>query len=116
MVVRPLRNERLELILYADRQFQRRHVDRISYLETPKDDALIQWYRIVSPNRMELCEGAYLAQFENGVSPCRTHKMGGEWYLSFPNGTRITPLTGHELSILRCSVAAMTIDGQIVEA
>jgi hypothetical protein len=116
MVVRPMRNERLELVMYADRQFQRRHVDKVSYLEIPKDGALIRWYRIVTPNRMKLSECAYLAQFENGVSPCRTVRLGDVWYLAFPDGTRVLPVPGRQLSILRLGPAGIAIDGQIVEA
>lgn len=115
MVVRPLRNERLDLIMYADRQFQRRHVDKLSFLEAPEDGAVFQWYRIVTPSRMELRVDDHLAQLENGVSPCRTRKLGDDWYIAFPSGTKITGMAGRPLSILRFGIGEMAIDGQLVE-
>ena len=116
MVARPLRNERLELIMYVDRQFQRRHFDRMSHLEAPKDDALVKWYRISSPNRLAIQEGQYLMQLDNGVTPCRTKKLGDDWYLVLPSSVRIMETNGRPLSIMRFGITEIAVDGRMIES
>ena len=116
MVVRPLRNEHLDLVLYSERQFQRLKFDKLSYLEPPAEGAHIGWYRITAPNRLDIRIGNYLAEFENGVFPCRTRRLGEEWYLVAPSATRIAQTGERPLAIIRFGDTDIAIDGRVIQS
>ena len=116
MVARPLRNEQLDLLMYVDRQFHRRRIDRLSYLEIPSESSLIKWYRISSPNRLNIREANYLAQLENGVTGCKIKSLGNEWYLVFPSGLTLETSSGRPLSIIRFGSSDVAIDGRMIES
>ena len=115
MIVRPLRNENLDLVLYADRVFQRLKIDKLSFLEPPSDSELIKWYRIGSPNRLEIAQGRYLVEFENGTYPCDVKCVSSIWYLVPPSSMVITPRGAGHISITRSSSNSMTVDGKVEE-
>jgi len=115
MIVRPLRNERLDLVLYADRTFQRRKFDKLSFLEPPLDGELVRWYRISSPNRFGIEVGRYLVDFENGTFTCEIRKMSETWYFVPPPSMFILPSKGSHISIIRFSNRTMTVDGKVEE-
>lgn len=116
MVARPLRNEQLDLLLYVDRQFHRRQIDRLSHLEIPSESSLIKWYRISSPNRLNIREANYLAQLDNGVTSCKIKNIGNEWYLVPPSALTLAAIAGRPLSITRFGISELSIDGRIIES
>lgn len=115
MIVRPLRNENLDLVLYADRVFQRLKFDKLSFLEPPADTALVKWYRISSPNRLEITQGRYLVEFDNGTYPCDVKRMSGIWYFVPPSSMVVSPMGAGHISITRSSSNTMTVDGKVEE-
>ena len=115
MIVRPLRNENLDLVLYADRVFQRRKYDKLSFLEPPLESELIRWYRITSPNRFEIGEGRYLVDFDNGTYSCDIKRMAGIWYFVPPPSMFVKPSRGSHISITRFSLNSMTVEGNVEE-
>lgn len=115
MIVRPMRNEYLDLVLYADRIFNRRKYERLSFLEPPSESELIKWYRVTSPNRLEIREGHYLVDFDNGTFSCDIRKMSGNWYFAPPSSIVLRPSRSKHLSILRFSDSEITIEGTAEE-
>lgn len=115
IIVRPMRNENLDLVLYADRIFQRRKFERLSFLEPPSDSELVKWYRIESPNRLNVKEGSYLVDFENGTFTCVIRKMSGFWYFVPPSSIVLKPARGSHISILRFSENGITVEGKVEE-
>jgi len=115
MIVKPLRNEYLELVLYADRLFQRRKFVKLSFLEPPLDGELIRWYRILSPHRLNISAGRYLVEFDNGTYSCDIQRMSGIWYLVPPSSMVIAPSQGSHISIVRFSSNSLTVDGKVEE-
>jgi len=115
MIVRPLRDERLDLVLYADHIFQRRKFDKLSFLEPPPVGDVVRWYRISSPHRFDISEGRYLVDFENGTYSCELRKMSGNWYFVPPPSMFILPSRDSHISIIRFTQKTMTVDGKVEE-
>lgn len=115
MIVKPLRNEHLELVLYADRSFRRRKFDKLALLEPPLDSALVRWYRITTSHRFQISEGKYLVDFDNGTYSCRIRTMSGIWYFMPPPSMMITPSRGSHIAIVRFSSDCLTVEGKVEE-